>query len=111
LTRGSRPARRSEVFIASSDSEPVAVIGAEPTIGETVLAIVVNPARRGEGIGTSTLEALAELAQYQASRLTCEIASDNVAARLAAAHAGFSEGDPDTDGYITFARVPVEADR
>lgn len=101
----------SDAFVARSDSEPVAVIGAERTVGETVIALVVNPARRDEGIGTSTLETLAGLPQYRASRLTCEIASDNVAARLAAGHAGFSEGEPDNDGYITFARVPGEADR
>jgi GNAT superfamily N-acetyltransferase len=94
------------VFLARSDSEPVAVISASPGVASTVVALVVDPARRGEGIGTSTLEALAGLQQYRDSLLSGEIAATNVASRLAFAHAGFTERDPGEDGYITLVRDP-----
>ena len=94
-------------LLARSDGEPVAVINASPGASSTVLALVVDPARRGEGIGTSTLEAVVRLPQYSDSVLSCEIAAGNAASRRAFERAGFVEVDGPERDYVRYERNPT----
>jgi ribosomal protein S18 acetylase RimI-like enzyme len=97
---------RVEVFVGWSEGRPISAIGAEHGAGEVILALVVDPERRGEGFGSATVRALAADRCYRDRLLSCEIATANVASQRAFESAGFHAVDGDDLGYTRYERNP-----
>lgn len=84
---------RAHFVAAGPDDQPLGVIGMRRRLGERrvhPIRIAVSPARRGEGIALSLIEAMAALARVGGGRrLTLNVYGMNAAARRAYEKAGF----------------------
>lgn len=89
-----------------ADGTPIGFVVGEPADALEV-SIVIAPSARRQGYATSALRALADVAPFDAVRLTAEIHQDNPESMNSFYASGFVQEGRDDDGYLFFHRDPL----